>query len=195
MKTLYSTFPKELLQDLPVVAFEGKIEVINSEAAANQAVRFLLSQPLLGLDTETKPSFKKGQTNKVALLQVATHDICFLFRLCHIDIPDCLVELLSDQEITKVGVSLKDDFMMLSKRRNFQPGTFIELQKMVTEYGIEDQSLQKIYANLFHEKISKAAQLSNWESDLLTDKQQLYAATDAWACIQIYEKLLSIKNT
>ena len=63
---------------------------------------------------------------------------------------------------------------------------------MVAEYGIEDRSLQKIYANLFNEKISKSAQLSNWESDLLTEKQQLYAATDAWACIQIYEKLLTI---
>lgn len=192
MKTLYSSYPKNLLQDLPIVSFRGRIEVVESESYAQRAVKYLFSQPILGLDTETKPSFKKGYMNKVALLQVSSHDICFLFRLCHIGIPDCLIDLLTDLNIKKVGLSLKDDFMMLSKRRNFHPGSYIELQQMVAEYGIEDRSLQKIYANLFEEKISKAAQLSNWESDLLTEKQQIYAATDAWACIQIYEKLLTI---
>lgn len=194
MKTLYSNYPKELLQDLPIVSFEGKIEIVETESMANRAVKYLLSQPILGFDTETKPSFHRGQINKVALLQVATHDICFLFRLCQIDLPECVLQLLSDTTILKVGLSLKDDFAMLSKRHAFQPGTYVELQQMVAEYGIEDRSLQKIYANLFDEKISKAAQLSNWEADLLTEKQQRYAATDAWACIQIYEKLLELSQ-
>lgn len=192
MKTLYSIYPKEQLQDLPVVSFNGRIEVVESESVADRAVKYLLTQPILGFDTETRPSFKKGHMNKVALLQVSSRDICFLFRLCHMGIPDCLIDLLTDKNIIKIGLSLKDDFMMLSKRRSFLPGTYVELQEMVAEYGIEDRSLQKIYANLFNEKISKSAQLSNWESDLLTEKQQLYAATDAWACIQIYEKLLTI---
>ena len=153
-----------------------------------------MKQPVLGFDTETRPTFKKGQMHQVALLQVATHNTCFLFRLNQIGLTDSIVHLLEDNTITKVGLSLQDDMRMLSQRRGFQQGSFVELQKEVKSIGIEDNSLQKIYANLFGGKISKGQQLSNWEADILTKAQQQYAAIDAWACIQIHEEVARMKR-
>ena len=126
---------------------------------------------------------------------MSSHDTCFLFRLNRIGITDSLVRLLEDCSITKVGLSLQDDLRMLNQRRNFTPGTFVELQKEVKDIGIEDNSLQKIYANLFGKKISKNQQLSNWEAETLTEAQQRYAATDAWACIKIHEAVSKMKQT
>ena len=164
-------------------------------AEARKAINYLMTKDILGFDTETRPSFKKGRVNQVALLQVATHDQCFLFRLNHMEnIPSSIIHLLQDKTITKVGLSLKDDMRNLQKRQSFQPGTFIDIQNEIVHIGIKDKSLQKIYANLFGKKIAKRQQLSNWETDSLTEAQKRYAATDAWACIKIYEAIQQIIN-
>lgn len=189
MKTLYNRFDKKEISLLPRAIFGGRIFTIQTESEANKAVDYLLSFKLLGVDTETRPSFKKGKVNSVALLQVSTEDTCFLFRLNRIGLPSSLVRLLEDKEVLKVGLSLKDDLSMLRKRGDFKPSNFLELQDFVKNIGIEDMGLQKIYANLFHEKISKGQRLTNWETDILTDGQKLYAATDAWACVRIYNEL------
>lgn len=189
MRTLYNRFDKKEISLLPRALFGGRIFTIQTESEANKAVDYLLSFNLLGLDTETRPSFKKGKVNSVALLQVSTEDTCFLFRLNRIGLPASLVRLLEDKKVLKVGLSLKDDLSMLKKRGEFRPANFLELQDFVKNIGIEDMSLQKIYANLFHEKISKGQRLTNWETDILTDGQKLYAATDAWACVRIYNEL------
>ena len=194
MRTLYNKFDKKSLANLPIVAFDKKIVVVNNTFDAEKAVDFLLKQDMLGFDTETRPSFQRGNVNQVALLQICAEDVCFLFRLNHIDIPDCLIRILTDTKITKVGLSLRDDLSVLRRRREFTPGTFIELQQFVKEFGIEDMSLQKLFANVFRQKISKNQQLTNWEADILTDKQKLYAATDAWSCIMIYKELCRLKN-
>jgi ribonuclease D len=150
----------------------------------------------VGVDTETRPSFKRGQMHKVALLQVSTLDTCFLFRLNRIGMPEALQDFLVSDTL-KVGLSLKDDFMMLRRRKDMHPdaGNWIELQDYVPRFGIVDKSLQRIYANLFGEKISKNQRLSNWEAETLTEAQQLYAATDAWACVQIYNCLQEMERT
>ena len=192
---LYNKFDKKSISDLPRVTFPGKIVVVLTESEAQKAVEFLLSADILGIDSETRPVFKKGQHHKVALLQVSTKDVCFLFRLNLIGMPSCIVRLLEDTTILKVGLSLHDDFMMLHQRRDFKIGRFIDLQNMVSEFGIEDLSLQKLYANLFHERITKRQQLSNWEAPILTEQQKIYAATDAWTCIQIYERLQELHKT
>ena len=195
MKVIQDKYDKKNIQALPRVLFEGRIIVICTEKEADKAVEYLMKQSILGFDTETRPSFRKGRIHQVALLQVATHDTCFLFRLNRIDVTDSIVRLLEDKHITKVGLSLQDDFRMLRHRRKFTPGTFIELQKEVKAIGIEDMSLQKLYANLFGMKVAKTQQLSNWEADTLNAAQQKYAATDAWACIQIYEELVKMRET
>jgi ribonuclease D len=193
-KTIYNKFDKKLITDLPVAQFEGRIIVILTAGEAERAVNFLLSQPILGLDTETRPSFQRGHQHRVALLQVATDNICFLFRLNHIGMSPAIVRLLEDTTVTKVGLSWHDDLNALHRLGSFQTGEFIEIQSHVHDIGIEDMSLQKIYANLFGQKISKRQQLTNWEADILSDKQKLYAATDAWACINIYREIISLKE-
>jgi len=194
-KIIYNKFDKKLISSLPVAAFEGRIVVVLSTNEAEKAVNYLLSQPILGLDTETRPSFKRGQLHKVSLLQVATHDICFLFRLNYLGLSPAIVRLLEDKEVTKIGLSWHDDLNMLHHLGNFNNGNFIDLQKHVKEIGIEDLSLQKLYANMFGQKISKKQQLTNWEADVLSDKQKNYAATDAWACIRLYEELMRLEES
>lgn len=195
MKTIFKKFDKKRITTLPVVQFQGKIVVVISAGEAERAVDYLLSQSILGVDTETRPSFKKGQIHQVALLQVSTHDTCFLFRLNYLGMAPAVVRLLEDEQVPKVGLSWHDDILQLHKRGNFKPGNFIDLQKQVGEIGVEDRSLQKLYANFFGKKISKSQQLSNWENDVLQERQKIYAATDAWACIQLYEELQRLERT
>lgn len=193
-KIIYDRVDKAYVSTLPQVLFEGRVIVINTAAEAAKAVSYLLAQTILGVDTETRPSFKKGCVHKVALLQVSTHDTCFLFRLNLTGITDDIKLLLEDTTVPKIGLSLHDDILSLHKRGEFTPGSFIDLQKHIGELGITDLSLQKIYANLFQRRISKNARLSNWEADVLSEKQKLYAATDAWACIMIYEELMRLER-
>lgn len=181
---------------MPKVLFPGRIFVVYTESDAEKAVAYLKDQRIVGVDTETRPSFKRGTTHKVALLQISTQDTCFLFRLNRIGMPDSLQEFLMSDTL-KIGLSLKDDFNSLRKRQDMHPdrGNWIELQDYVGKFGIEDRSLQKIYANLFGEKISKNQRLSNWEADVLSEGQKLYAATDAWACVEIYNCLSELEST
>lgn len=194
-KIIYNKIDKKAISSMPKVLFEGRIIVIATENEADKAVDFLLSQPILGIDTETRPAFRKGQQNKVSLLQVSTFDTCFLFRLNLTGMTSSIIRLLEDKKVPKIGLSLNDDIMSMHRRKDFIPGNFIDLQKHVGEIGIEDLSLQKIYANFFGRKISKTQRLTNWEADILTEKQKEYAATDAWACIMIYEKLQDLERT
>lgn len=187
--TYQPSIKKESIAQLPTEAFDGKIIVVHSVEELEHAVDFLSRHPLIGFDTETKPSFSRGQIHKVALLQLSTDDICFLIRLNELGLPQILVELLNNIDIKKVGLSLRDDFKALRRRAPIDADSFIDLQDVVLDYGIQDQSLQKIYAILFGKRISKSQRLSNWEATELTQAQQLYAATDAWACHQIYHKL------
>ena len=194
-KTLYDKFDKSKIAALPPVLFGGRIEVVVSVSEAARAVRFLLSQEILGIDTETRPSFRRGDIHRVALLQVSTRDICFLFRLNHTGLTPDIVQLLEDTTVPKIGLSLSDDMNALHKLGDFTPGLFIDLQDHVREIGVEDLSLQKLYANFFGQKISKRQQLSNWERDVLDEKQKGYAATDAWSCIMLYDELVRLKES
>jgi len=194
-KTIYHKYDKQRIADLPRVLFEGRIVVILTESEAQKAVDYLLSQPILGVDTETRPSFKKGRANKVALLQVASHEVCFLFRLNQLGISPAVKRLLEDKKVPKIGLSWHDDLNMLHKSGDFETGYFVDLQDHVREIGVEDLSLQKLYANFFGQKISKRERLTNWEADILNDKQKQYAATDAWACIMLYEELMRLEET
>ena len=194
-KIIYNHINKNWISKYPIVKFSGRIVVVLNAQEADKAVSFLLSQPLLGIDTETRPSFKKGKQNNVALLQVSTPEVCFLFRLNIIGMTDSIIRLLENKDVVKVGVSLNDDLRRLHKNGEFEPGSFIDLQNCINNIGIEDKSLQKIYANLFHKRITKGQQLSNWEADILTESQKLYAATDAWACINIYKEFKRLSET
>jgi len=183
---------KPTINEMPRVTFAGRIHIIDAISQVKSAVTALRTSPIVGFDTETRPSFHRGERHNVALLQLSTHSDAFLFRLNKTGIPVPLKQYLEDKNCVKVGLSTSDDFHQLTRIcQTLHPGGFIELQQLVKRYSITDMSLQKIYAILFQEKISKSQQLTNWEAPHLTEAQQQYASIDAWACIRIFEHLQS----
>ena len=196
MRELKNKISKTEISKMEKVVFPGRVFVIYTQEAAIKAVDYLNMQSCVGVDTETRPSFKKGTMYKVSLLQISTLDTCFLFRLNLIGMPKELEEFLIG-DVLKIGLSLKDDFNSLKKRKSVKTdlGNWIELQDYAPKFGIEDKSLQKLFANLFGQKISKSQRLSNWEAETLSDGQQLYAATDAWACVKIYNMLQELEKS
>ena len=185
----HTKISKEEIAQMEIEVFRGRIITILSLEEANKAVSYLQKFSIVGIDTETRPCFRKGKSYIVSLLQVSTFDTCFLFRLNHIGMPDSLLQLLQSESILKVGLSLRDDFNALRKRKEINPMNYVDLQKVVGAFGIQEFSLQKIYAIIFGKKISKRQRLTNWEADTLTDSQKKYAALDAWACLSIYQHL------
>lgn len=185
---------KKEVNQLPIEEFSGKIQLIDSLDKLDNALKIINRQSIVGLDTETRPSFKRGIVYKVSLLQVATLNECFLFRLNKIGFPKKLSNFLSNEKITKVGLALRDDLNGLFKQQNFKPKGFVDIQNEAKNYGILELSLQKIYAIIFGKKISKSQRLTNWENNKLTPQQQVYAATDAWATLRIYLHLLQQKK-
>jgi ribonuclease D len=185
---------KEQLRELPLLHFNGSIHVIDTPLMLRAHIEKISTCEVLGFDTETKPSFKKGKINKVALLQLSTGNEAFIFRLHHLGLQDELIQVLSNPSIIKVGAAIRDDIKHLHKIRPFEPGGFVELQDYVKKFGIENSGLSSLAGIVMNCRISKSQQLSNWESDKLTDAQMLYAATDAWACREIYLKLKSLLN-
>jgi len=193
MKTIFKKYDKHAITGLPRVTFQGEIKVIDTLEQVEAAVDYLLGQEILGVDTETRPSFKKGVKYEVGLLQVSSSEVCYLFRLNHIGMPPGIIRLLTDTTVPKIGLSWHDDLRGLHGRAEFEPGLFIDIQDVAKDFGVNDLSLQKLYANLFGQKISKAQRLSNWDASELRDSQKLYAATDAWACIMLYHEFLRLK--
>lgn len=185
---------KEIVKDLPIAQTDCQIELIDSPDEVDKAVKYLLRSKVVGFDTESKPSFTKGKSNKIALMQISTQKRCFLFRLQMIGKNQLLKEFLENENIKKIGVAIHGDLRNLRVWSKFEPKNFVDLQNIVGDYGIEELGLQKIYAIVFGKKISKSQQLSNWEAKILNRAQQIYAATDAWACRQIYLKLTKNKR-
>ena len=182
---------KEELSALPQVMFPGDIYIIDNMSMVNSAVRLLRKYEIIGFDTETRPSFKKGRIHKVSLLQLSTPHECFLFRLNKIGMPAMLQDYLEDSSLLKVGLSVHDDINALKRLVDIDPDGFVDVQDLAKQHHISDISLQKIYAILFDERISKGQQLSNWEAEQLSEAQQKYASIDAWSCSNIYKHLNS----
>jgi ribonuclease D len=181
---------KEELKELPFKQFEGNITLIDHISQVSAAVNFLSQFKIIGFDTETRPSFKKGKMNKVALLQLSTDSHAFLFRVSMIGLPDNLKNLLQSEKIIKSGVAIRDDIKVLQELNYFDPRGFIELQDQVKDFGIQDFSLKKLAGIILGIRISKNQQLSNWEAPELTEPQLIYAATDAWVSLKVYENLI-----
>ena len=178
---------KEELTDLPLRWFDGEIVVVDSYDKLESAVKILSKAKIIGFDTETKPAFKKGVINKVALLQLSTKNQAFLFRVNRIGLPKEICKILANPKIIKPGVAINDDIKGLNKIQPFTAKGFVELQDNAKTLGITDFSLKKLAAITCGFRISKGQQLSNWEADVLTDAQKIYAATDAWVALEIFE--------
>jgi ribonuclease D len=188
-----SCITKEQIADLPVETFPGRIVVVDRPEQMKDALAYLCRRNRVGFDTETRPNFSKQDHHKVSLVQISTEEVCYLFRLKQLGrkFPVLLKMFLENREVIKVGLSLPDDFHSLRKLTALEPAGFIDLQQFVLPFGIREAGLRKIYAILFGKKISKRAQLSNWETATLTESMRRYAALDAWACLHIYQFLTS----
>ncbi len=191
INSFMSVISRDEIKALPLSSFTGEIIVVDDKETAAEAVDMLKGIDVLGFDTETKPAFRKGVTNGVALLQLATKDQAFIFRLNKTGLPSPLLSLLANKNIVKTGVAIRDDIKSLQKLAGFRSAGFVELQDMVKDYNITNSGLRKLAGIVLGIQISKSQQVSNWERELLTEAQLIYAATDAWVCHEIYHRLIN----
>ena len=191
-----SITPQEL-EKLEYVSCPGKIIVIDSVGAEfNRAIAYLRAQKVIGFDTETRPTFTPSQPRySVSLLQLSGPDRAYLFRINKIGMHRRLCNLMANEKVIKVGAAIHDDIRGLQKHNDFRPASFVDLQKIVWEWGIRDKAVKKMAAIILGIRISKTQQLSNWEAENLSESKCKYAATDAWVCREMYLKLIkSEKN-
>lgn len=187
------TITKEEIALLPSAVYEGKVVVVERDEDIDSALKPLFSAKVIGFDTETRPSFKKGTLYPVSMIQLGIDDYVVLLRLSKINFTKTIRDLLSNQEIVKVGVGIRDDLAALQKLAKFQPSSFIDLQNMVGAYGINEKSFAKLMAIIFGVHVSKRQRVSNWAADILTETQIRYAATDAWGAKIMYDRLVTGK--
>ncbi len=184
-----NTISNESLNGLPLQHYEGEIVLVEDETGIKKVLEEIDGQKILGFDTETRPSFKKGVSNSIALVQLTGINATYLIRLSKTEISDELKDLLADESVLKVGVGIRDDIRGLQKLVKFKPAGFVELQSMAVEKGLKDFSLKKLAGILLEFRVSKRQRLSNWEADCLSVAQMVYAATDSWVALEIYKKL------
>ena len=195
MAKFASTISNEDVAQLEPVRFDGEIVVVETVRDLLRACEVLSAQKVIGFDTETRPSFTAGMTNKVALLQLSTDKVCFLIRLNKVPLDKAVIAILHNESIKKVGAAVQNDILGLNALRRFKARGFIDLQNEVARFGIEDRSLRKLSGIIIGKKVSKAQRLSNWEAQTLTPQQQQYAATDAWVCIEILRRLQAAEKS
>ncbi len=184
-----STISNEQTAALPALTFGGKIVVVDREEQVEAACRDIASYSIVGFDTETRPSFKAGVTYKVSLLQLSTPTCCYLFRLHKFPFLDPIRNILESHDILKIGADVAGDIRSINQLFQINADGFYDLQSYIWEWGVGEKSLRKMSALILGYRISKAQRLSNWEASSLTQQQQVYAATDAWACVEIYNRL------
>jgi ribonuclease D len=187
-------FKTNITQDelnvLPLKAYAGKVQVVTDPKYLPKIASEIARHKVVGFDTETRPSFKKGQIYKIALLQLAIPNKVFLIRTHHTGIDPHIISVFENPEILKVGVAIRDDIKALQTLKHFAPNGFVELANLSKEVGLEVESVKKLAGLVLGFRISKSAQTSNWEAPTLTEKQIEYAATDAWVCLELYEKMI-----
>lgn len=185
------TITNEEIESYELSWFKGEIVLVEDIKTFHAVFPRLLDSGVLGFDTETKPNFRKGRKNNISLIQLATDELACLIRINKIGFPTVLADLLSNPGIVKTGVAVHDDIRYLKEVRGFEPSGFIDLQKLVKEYGIKSSGLKKLTAIVLGFRISKSQQVTNWEAEILTIAQQVYAATDAWVCYKIFKTLVN----
>lgn len=186
---VYRKMPREEMRDLPLASFGGKIHFIRKHEDAERAVHELSTEKLLGFDTETRPTFKKGESHPPALLQLCGSRDAYIFRLPDIGLPTALAALLGNPDIVKAGVAVNHDISELKNITPFETAGFVDLGNVARKKGLQHHGLRGLAALLLHCRISKGAQLTNWSRADLPDHALLYAATDAWIGRRLYEAI------
>jgi ribonuclease D len=181
---------KEYINSLPIIRFDGDVVMVTSEQQAEDVLKQLMEETWVGFDTESKPSFTKGTSYPVSLVQFSTQETAYLFQLKKTDFTDGLVELLENKQIKKIGVGIKTDIVKLQEQRPFIPGGFVDLSELAAAKGIIQVGVRGLTARYLHHRLPKTAQKTNWARSELTKKQRIYAASDAWICLKIYPLIL-----
>lgn len=176
---------------LPITSYCRRITLIEKKADVALAVAQMKNESVLGFDTETRPSFTRGVSYSTALLQLSSPDVAWLFRLNKIGLPPDVISILADPNIIKAGAAIRDDVRGLQRYKRFTPAGFVDLQTIAKEHGFEDFSLKKLAAHVMGVRISKRQRLTNWEAQQLTVPQQVYAATDSWVSLMIYNGMMA----
>ncbi len=189
MKLFQREITKEEMSQLALIQYGGPITLIQSEEDFEAEIDVIAGHPVLGFDTETKPSFKKGKVYPTSIIQLSTSDHAWLIRVSRLGYPKRLLDILSNDQIIKVGSGLNDDIRRMRADFHFEPGGFLDLQQYVEAFRIGEKGLKKLSAIVLGKRISKSQQVSNWDANILTEAQLRYAATDAWICLEIYNTL------
>lgn len=187
--TLRERITSEEVNALPLMAYHGKIVLIDKEEEIEAAISDIEKHSVVGFDTESKPAFQKGEHYDVSLIQIAIPGKVYLFRINLTGLTKPICNFLENSTITKLGVALHDDLIDLKKLCKFKPKGFKDLHSIIKEHGVVNSGLRKLTAMILGFRISKGQQTSNWENEVLSRSQQIYAATDAWVCLKIYDKL------
>ena len=182
---------KEDVKNYSIENFSGKIIIVDKKEDIIESCLYLKRQKIIGFDTESKPTFKKGVTSKVSLVQFSTEDRAFLFRINKIGLDNLIIDIISDKKIKKIGIAIYDDIKALQRIKAFESNNIIDLNQLALKLGFESIGAVKLSILILGFSISKSARLSNWEQINLTHSQIEYAATDAWICNMIYNKLLN----
>jgi ribonuclease D len=180
---------KEEVAELELIQYEGPIQVIDTMELLDREIDQIVQQPVLGFDTETRPSFKKGKTYPTSLIQLSALEKAWILRVNRTGYPGKLLNMLTQETPLKIGLGLKDDLRRLRSDFQFEPKGFLDLQNYVQAFKIDERGLKKISGIVLNRRISKSQQVSNWDADVLTEAQLRYAATDAWVCLMIYNRL------
>lgn len=179
----------EEINALPLWRYDGPVTVVRDERGLADALEHMRLERVVGLDTETRPSFVKGVSFSPALVQIACHDIVYLVQLTWIPFGAALARFLSDESVIKTGVAIREDMLELQRKYPFAPAAIVDLGAVARENGLETHGLRNLAANFLSLRISKATRCSNWEAKDLSRQQKLYAATDAWISRELYLRM------
>jgi ribonuclease D len=177
---------KEELNQLPLVRYDGPIEILRNGEELETVLTEILSEPVLGFDTETRPSFRKGQNYLPCVVQVATRHCVFIIQIQDGMMPEALTRILEWPGSIKAGIALNQDMSKLRQLGEFKDQAVLDLSKVATKLGIKTTGLRNLTGILLKGRISKGAQVTDWSKPRLTEAQISYAATDAWISRELY---------
>lgn len=177
---------------LELIQFPGTIHLIDNDAKADLLTERLDGVTELGFDTETRPSFRKGEVYKTAILQLATDDDAYVIQLQKLSRFDVFQRIFESKTTLKVGVAIRDDLKKLKHGFPFLPENFVELQDLAKSKGLKNFGLQGMTEEVLNARLSKKAKITNWEARTLTREQIMYAATDAWVGLELFRKIRAL---
>ena len=190
--TIARSISREDMAKLPIRRYEGRVRLVTTPGDLEEALADLRQENIVGLDTETRPAFKKGESHLPALVQVATARAVYLFQLRRTEAHPLLAGLLSEPRTVKAGISLKDDLRALKQVFAFEEKNMLDLGIVARRSGLGQTGVRNLAGMLLGFRIPKGTKTSNWAAPQLSAAQIAYAATDAWACRELYLRFQSL---